>query len=509
VEVPETTLPETAVAQTTLQKIAAGIESRRYLFLILFTAIYALCVIGRASGKPFWYDEIITLIAAKAPDASTAWKAAMETDANPPLPHMMVHFAIRWFGLNEVTARLPSIVGFWVFSLCLYLFVARRKGAVYGLCALLMPALTRAYYYSAEARGYGPELGFCGLALIAWQSAAERRHRAAALCGLALSLAGMMLCHYYAVLVYLPLAGAEAIRARRMKRLDWAVWLAMAAGGVPLVWRAATILGVVKVASHTWADAYLRQGLEFWETGLAPGAAFAVMLAMALALTTRRAAEDRDADPIPEHEWAAVVLLAAIPLVGVVGALLVTHMFNERYVLIGLAGFCLLAPMLAAQYLGRRSAAGAAMLGVLAWGMVVRSLDHPDAGNPFDGEPVLREALERGPVVIPDGQLYLQMWHYAPERYKSRLVFVMDNAAAVKYMGYDTIDGGVRTLRPWTSMNLVEWSDFVRGTRQFTAYQTSLRPGWVLSRVVAEGAAVEVEKTALFRELIDVRLAGQ
>jgi hypothetical protein len=85
----------------------------------------------------------------------------------------------------------------------------------------------------------------------------------------------------------------------------------------------------------------------------------------------------------------------------------------------------------------------------------------------------------------------------------------MDNAAAVKYMGYDTIDGGVRTLRPWTSMNLVEWSDFVRETRQFTAYQTSLRPGWVLSRVVAEGAAVEVKKTALFRELVDVRLAGQ
>jgi Dolichyl-phosphate-mannose-protein mannosyltransferase len=494
------------VPESTSQKIVAGIEARRHLFLILFTAIYALCAIGRANGKPFWYDEIITLIAARAPHLGPVWNAAMETDANPPLPHLLIHFSIRWFGLNEVTARLPSLVGFWIFCMCLYLFVARRRGAVWGFCALLMPTLTRAYHYAAEARGYGPELGFGGLALIAWQSATEKRHRAAALCGLSLSLAAMLMCHYYAVLIYLPLAGAEAIRARRMRRLDWGVCLALALGSAPLIWRASQIAGVMNVNTHTWAQAYLRQGLEFWETGLAPGAAFAVLLAGLLALLARRAQEDPQDHPIPAHEWAAAVLLAAIPLVGVIGALLVTHIFNERYVLIGLAGFCLLVPMLAAEFIGSRSAGALVMLGVLAWGMGIRSLDHPYDGNPFDGEPVLREALERGPVVIPDGQLFLQMWYYAPERYKSSLIFPVDNAAAVKYMGYDTIDGGVRLLRPWAAVNVVEWADFVRDTREFMAYQTSLRPGWVLARVVAEGATVEVRKTALLRELVNVRL---
>ena len=254
-------------------------------------------------------------------------------------------------------------------------------------------------------------------------------------------------------------------------------------------------------------------GLEFWETGLAPAAPFAVLLLIVLAVATRRASEDpEDAEDgksrrIPEHEWAVAALLALVPLVGVIGALLVTHMFNERYALIGITGFCLLTPMLAAEFNGRRSAAAVAMLCVLAWGMVVRSVDHPYEGNPFDGEPVLREALERGPVVIPDGQLFLQMWHYAPERYKSRMIFLLDEAAAVKYLGYDSIDVGVRVVRRRAVVNVMDWADFARDTREFTAYQSSLRPGWVLPRVVAEGAAVEVKKTALFRELVHVRMA--
>jgi hypothetical protein len=506
---------ELTAEKTKAQRIVAGIEARRHLFLILFTAIYALCAIGRANGKAFWYDEVVTLIAARAPDIPSAWKAAMETDYNPPLPHLLVHLSTRWFGLSQVTARLPAIVGFWGFSLCLYVFVARRKGALYGLCALLMPALTRAYYYSAEARAYGPELGFCGVALISWQAAAEKRHRTAALCGLSLSIAAMILCHYYAVLVYLPLAGAEAIRTRNRGRLDWGVWLALAAGSGPVLWRAATIVSVVNSTSHSWTEAYLRQGLEFWETGLAPAAPFAVLLLIVIAVVVRRTPEDTEyatgakASRIPEHEWAVAVLLALVPLVGVIGALMVTHMFNERYALIGIAGFCLLAPMLAAEFTVRRSAAAVAMLCVLAWGMAVRSLDHPYEGNPFDGEPVLREALEQGPVVIPDGQLYLQMWHYAPERYKSRMIFLLDEAAAVKYLGYDSIDVGVRVVRRRAAVNVMDWADFARGTREFTAYQSSLRPGWVLPRVVAEGASVEVKKTALFRELVHVRMTAQ
>jgi hypothetical protein len=146
------------------------------------------------------------------------------------------------------------------------------------------------------------------------------------------------------------------------------------------------------------------------------------------------------------------------------------------------------------------------MFAALAWGMGIRSLDHPSNGNPFYGETVLHEALEQGPVVVPDGLLFLQMWHYAPERLKSRLIFVPDNAAAVQYMNYDTVDQGVRDLRRFAAINVREWADFAHDTREFMAYQSSLRPAWMLQRVLAEVATVEVKKATTYRTLLKVRL---
>jgi hypothetical protein len=286
------------------------------------------------------------------------------------------------------------------------------------------------------------------------------------------------------------------------------VWLALALGGLPLVWRAVTILGVVKgFSAHTWAPAYLRQGLEFWETGLAPGAAFAALFVGLLALLNRGAPlSPKGEDAVPRHEWVAGALFVAIPLAAVLGALLVTHMFTDRYALIGLAGFCLLAPMVAAEFFGRRGAAGIVLLGVLAWGAAIRLVDYQAKGNPFAGEPVLMEALEQGPVVIADGQLYVQMWHYAPERLKARLVFLADDASAVKYMGFETIDGGIRALIPWAPVQVREYAEFATPGKEFLVYQNSLRPGWVLSRVVADGAGVAIRKVTTFRELVSVRL---
>jgi Dolichyl-phosphate-mannose-protein mannosyltransferase len=492
-------------------RIVAWLEKRRYLVLILLTAMYLVGTAGRARGRPFWYDEVITLIAANSPDLATTWKrVTIATDATPPLSHLLTHLSIRWFGLNEFTGRLPAMAGFWVMCLCLFQFVQRRKGVVYGLSALLLPMLTGAYFYATEARGYGLELAFLGLALVAWQFAAEGRCRAVALPALAASLGCMLMCHYYGVLAYLPLAGGDAMRLRRTRRPDWGVWIALAVGGLPLAWRLATIVDVVKGSSHTWSPAYLRQGLEFWESGLAPGAAYAALFVGLVALVGRRppVAANVD-DSVPAHEWVAGALLMATPLVAVIGGLLVTHTFTGRYALSGLVGFCLLTPLVAAEFFGRRGAAGVVLLGVLVWGTTIRLMDYQVKGNPLESEPVLKEALEKGPVVISDGLVFLQMWYYAPERLKPRLVFLTNEAAAVKYMGYDTIDSGIRAMRQWVPIQVTDYSEFAKPGKEFLVYQGAVIPGWVLPQVMADGASAGIRQVALFQELVSVRMPGK
>src|SRR5271166_5531584 len=115
------------------RRMAAGLDRSRYVVLLVLTAFYAAGAMLHAHGKPFWYDEVYTLMAASAPDAAATWRAAQELDAAPPLTHLLAHFAVSWFGPGEVTARLPQIAGFWIFCLCLYRFVRRRLGIFYGL----------------------------------------------------------------------------------------------------------------------------------------------------------------------------------------------------------------------------------------------------------------------------------------------------------------------------------------------------------------------------------------
>ena len=92
----------------------------------------------------------------------------------------MAHLCVRWFGDGEISVRIPAILGFWVFCLCLFRFTSRRVGIYYALAALLLPTVLETYYYSLEACPYGPELAFCGLALVAWQLVAQAQEAARA-----------------------------------------------------------------------------------------------------------------------------------------------------------------------------------------------------------------------------------------------------------------------------------------------------------------------------------------
>jgi hypothetical protein len=349
------------------------------------------------------------------------------------------------------------------------------------------------------------------LALVAWQAAAERSARSLALPGLAVSIAAALFCHYYAVLLYLPLAGGEAVRLYHSRKIDWGVWAAFAAGGAPIVWRLSTVIGVVKGFAHPWAAPYPEQAIEFWDNSLQHAASFLTLLLALLALSIILSRKKPDTagsviPPLADHELAAGVLFLAIPLVAVAGALVVTHMFTPRYAVIALAGFSFLAPMVAAHVCGGRALPGFLLVAALTVGFGLSSLAVPPSRNPFEAEPVLREALQQGPVAISDGQLFLRMWHYAPEPLKSRLLFLADNDAALKYMGFDTIDGGIRVLQSWSSIRVIEYQSFARPGREFLVYQNTLRPGWLISKVVDDGATVEIRKYQGSRALIRVRL---
>ena len=155
----------------------------------------------------------------------------------PPTFHILSRMFLRVFGVNPLALRLPEILGVGVMSLCLFVIVSRRSSAVYGLVAMVLPARHARLYYATEARPYGLVLGCAALSLC-WQSVADDRRRLSLSLGLTASLAAALASHYYAVLIFVPLAAGEVARTIVRRRLDPWVWLAFAHGydsalGVP------------------------------------------------------------------------------------------------------------------------------------------------------------------------------------------------------------------------------------------------------------------------------------
>jgi hypothetical protein len=182
-----------------------------------------------------------------------------------------------------------------------------------------------------------------------------------------------------------------------------------------------------------------------------------------------------------------------------------THMFTPRYALIGVTGVFLLVPMIAAWLANGRAFAGFLLVCVMVLPLALAVLEVP-AHNPLEEESMLVKALGQGPVVVPDGLLFLQMWYYAPAPLKSRLLFLVDSEAAVKYMGFDSIDVGVGNLRPWSPVPAVNYKDYATPGREFRLYQNSVQPGWVLPKVVGEGGSAQIEQYDNYRQLVRVRL---
>src|SRR5437764_172458 len=102
--------------------LAADVLRRyRYVLLIVFSGLYFLATFYRASRKLFWFDELFSLYISRLPDMASVWNVLKQgMDFNPPLFYALTRFAESLFGEGHIATRLPAILGFWIFCLCLF-----------------------------------------------------------------------------------------------------------------------------------------------------------------------------------------------------------------------------------------------------------------------------------------------------------------------------------------------------------------------------------------------------
>lgn len=402
---------------------------------VLFSVVYFAAVLLRASAKFFWFDELCTVYICRLPTFSDSWKAVLHgADYNPPLFYVIERTMRAVLGDGLVSMRLPSMMGLWVFCLCLYSAVKRRTGLLGGVVALLFPLCTIAGYYACEARPHAIVLGFCGLAILFWQRGQESTRPVMWTALFGLSLAAAFLTHCYAVVIAFPFVFAELWRTVEQRRIRVPVWLAMLLPAIMAFFAYLPLLRAYRDVLLGTGFAYIFRA-AFWQVHFFYLLVFTPFIAIAVCGIVLLALHRPSALMVGRYELCVYIGFAMLPFAAVVFAMAVHGPFIPRYFLATVAGIAALVG-LAFGTEGRWRWTSLAFIAVMCVGLgrdlsslvshriagtgetmeepAVHIFMNTTPGKPLEDYTLLQKATGDAPVLLAEPMDYLYLVQYDP-----------------------------------------------------------------------------------------------
>jgi len=449
---------------------------------------------------------------------------------DPLFYHAVVHSAIGLFGASALVLRLPSLLGFLLMQVCLFVFVRRMASERAAIFALAFPALTLTLYYSAQARPYGLLLGLFALTMVSWQTAIRLvPRRGLALVTLALAIALTLNTHYFGVLILVPLCGAELVRSVQRRRLDLPVVASIGAGMagfifvLPFMGAAAEFrqryYNTGQAGPHIILQAYRAILVEPVEAGSRMQHLLAICLVvLAVPLFWAGLRQFRGGTlSLPGAEAVFLVLLAGLPFcwywVGRYGV----HSLEIYYVLGTLVGISpLLAVALGPLLLGERS--GKAILVLLfvaiACAGVLRILASRNRGQEFMSSLVVSPEIKAALMARPSQPIYFEdLIGYEMARYyepdpevRSRMVLAYSMDQELYWNGSDSNVLVVMHMRNFPIFPIVPYESVTaQPGDHLLAIIKKDSWDWSARAFAASGADVKPIGPALGGDLVSVR----
>ena len=460
------------------------------------TVAFLAHVVPFARSKPFWHDEIYTILLSRLPSLADTWKASVQgVDLSPPLNLWLTRAVHLVAPVGPVSTRIPALVGFYVAMLIVFAVLRRRAGSATAVTGSLLLFFTAGFRYAAEARPYGVMMGLAALALYAWMEAAAGRRRAVHVPLLFAALAASLWNHYFGVLAFAPIVAGEVARLARHRRLDAPVAIAVGlavAAAVPLT---ALLQTAAAHRSTYWArPPAFSFALESYRFLLAPllDPTFAAVALVVILTTIVRVGDREPARSVPSHEAAALIAAALIPVLAVAAAGAAGIPIVPRYLLSAVPALCIALPLTLWRANRRQTGvelAACTCLVVLAVTGPMRP-DRPRFRDPLAQRVLFLESLRTpSPTVVSGTIEFLQFWYYASPDVKNRMRHLSDPAAALERSGSDTIDRGYVALAQWAPLPVESFADFVEAHPSFRIYETE---SGALSSRLEKRAAIEL-----------------
>jgi hypothetical protein len=493
--------------RTIMLRVAdAEFWARKSITVLVLILLFAGFCAGLTSFvKPFWFDEILTVIVCRLPSASAIWNAlGHAADGNPPLFYSVVRLTRQLIPEDHLGYRLPSILGLLATVICIYLVLCKRVDRLSALTGAAFVLCTPMATYASEARPYSPEVACIAGAILAWQRADQSRLYSLLV---ATTLAAAVSLHYYAVFVWPAFLLAEASVWLFGRRFRLAAWVSLVVGAAPLFLFAGLLSNLRRYyGQHLWAPASIYQmfGAHNWLFGFAGsslggssgssiggywGTALTVGVTLCFVywglgrLTPSFPSEDRKAREraFPIGEYVLTMVLLWLPAITLAAAIVSHGGMTTRYMLPTILGgalavgyFSSRVPRIVTAFLlllllvnyGLSSASGVMK-------MVHGSLREPRATAAREFQTILEQQHEsRLPIVISSGIQYLPMAYYTPPDPGRQLYALTDPPAAVIFAKSDSVDLNLIVLRRYFPLQVEDYAGFAPRHREFLLVST-------------------------------------
>ena len=461
--------------------------------VILYTVIRDVLV---AASRPFWFDELNTVIVAGQPTLGKVWYALHHAEDSAPLLYVLVeHVCGMLIPKAEIAYRVPSILACACILWCLFVFIRTRSGPGVAFVCAALPLFTQIYWrYSVEARSYECVVACTAIAVVCYQ----RLEQNGWVIGLAASLFAAGAFHYYGFFVLAPFFAAEFVQAMRTRTIRWGVWLAITAGFLPMA-AAYPILRQMKQfygtnfwGQPTWAVVWNMYGRTPFHATLIAMIVLAVMSVVTISVPVWRPIRVH-AELFSASEHVITIVLIFLPVFEYVGIKLVHGALTMRYALALILGVSI-AVSYSLRFLGRWAVLPAvvAIIALIVGQEAFLWKDRlPRPGQFLSPASSFEKLAARAghadiPIVVSDGGDYLPIAYYASPQWRDRVTGLIDPANAVAYVGSDSIDRQLSALRCCSALRAYDFPVFALEHQSFLLYSNGGDFDWWPRRLAAD-----------------------
>ena len=469
-------------------------------YLLVALMLWEFCtLLAKAVAKPLWYDELVTLHVSGLRPFSRLWSALKAgVDGTPPAYYFIVQTVRRLPGDPHLLVRVPSIFGYLLTLFAVFWITRRRRSAAVSLAAVALLSLSPFREYAVEARPYGLIVGLLASAAVLWTEVDHKRYS-----GILLSviLALAVSCHYFVIVALAIFFVAEAAFTLESRRVRWRVWFAVLFAGVPfLIFLPGLLRFGHAFAPHFWSRTSWSDAIRTYQTYLPLDLTLSLALLMTFAMVLARfvflqirsewsVSSGRRTTRVSE-----MVLIAGFmfyPAMLAIITRLLHSVYTPRYgspavfgLVLGLVYFLRL-PRIASKFAVFALLVVIGLRGIQDF--MHLALRAPEIDEPWSQLAAISRRAPELPVVIGSGLRFLEATEYSEAALRPRLVELIDEASAVRFVGTDTVEKTNLALAQFVPLATVEPSSFEATHNRFILYSTNRGLDWVTPYLLNTG----------------------